>query len=323
MKRRTFIAGLGSAAAWPVVARAQQVPVVGYLYFGSATSPLLLAAFRKGLGDTGHIEGKNVAVEYRWANNALDQLPELAADLVRRRVDVIVVPASSQAALAAKSATATIPIVFSTGVDPVQAGLVASLNRPGGNVTGVNYMQTQLAAKQLGLLRELLPSATQFAVLVNPDNPIATDTTITELQQAASSIGVKVEVFRASKNDEIEKAFATISQMRFDALLVSTGQLFSNRIEFAALAARYAVPAIYYDREFAEVGGLMSYGSSLADQYRETGTYTGRVLNGEKPMNMPVIQATKFELVINLKTAKALGLEIPPQLLARADEVIE
>src|SRR6478672_10742113 len=296
MKRRAFIATLGSAAAWPFVIGAQQVPVVGYLYFGSTTSPLLLAAFRKGLGDTGHIEGKNVAVEYRWANNALDQLPELAADLVRRRVDVIVVPASSQAALAAKSATATIPIVFSTGVDPVQAGLVASLNRPGGNIIGVNYMQTQLAAKQLGLLRELLPSATQFAVLVNPDNPIATDTTITELQ-AASSIRVKVEVFRASRNDEIEKAFATISQMRFDALLVSTGQLFSNRVEFAALAARYAVPAIYYDREFAEVSGLMSYGSSLADQYRETGTYTGRVLNGEKPINMPVIQATKFELV--------------------------
>src|SRR5262245_20912348 len=201
---------------WPLVTAAQQVPVVGYLYFGSATSPLLLAAFRKGLGDTGHIEGKNVAVEYRWANNALDQLPELAADLVRRGVDVIVAPASSQAALAAKSATATIPIVFSTGVDPVQAGLVASLNRPGGNVTGVNYMQTQLAAKQLGLLRELLPRATRFAVLINPDVAIATATTIAELQQAAPSIGVQVEVFRANKNDEIEKAFAAISQMRFD-----------------------------------------------------------------------------------------------------------
>jgi putative tryptophan/tyrosine transport system substrate-binding protein len=323
MKRRAFVAGLGSAAVWPLVAAAQQVPVVGYLYFGSATSPLLLAAFRKGLGDTGHIEGKNVAVEYRWANNALDRLPELAADLVRRRVDVIVAPASSQAALAAKSATATIPIVFSTGVDPVQAGLVASLNRPGGNVTGVNYMQTQLAAKQLGLLNELLPRATQFAVLVNPDNPIATGTTIAELQQAASSIGMKVEVFRGSKSDEIEKAFAAISQMHFDALLVSTGQLFSDRVELAALAARYAIPTIYYDREFAEVGGLISYGSSLAEQYRETGVYTGRVLNGERPIDMPVLQASKFEFVINLKAAKALGLEIPPTLLARADEVIE
>jgi putative tryptophan/tyrosine transport system substrate-binding protein len=324
MRRREFIAGLSGAATWPVVARAaQQMPVVGYLYFGSATSPLLLAAFRKGLGDTGRVEGKNVTVEYRWANNALDQLPELAADLVRRRVDVIVTPASTQAALAAKSATTTIPIVFSTGVDPVQAGLVASLARPGGNVTGVNYMQTQLAAKQLGLLHELLPKAARFAVLVNPDNPIATETTTGELQAAASSIGVQVEVFRASKNDEIEKAFAAISLTRFDALLVSTGQLFSNRVEFAVLAARYAVPAMYYDREFAEVGGLISYGSSLAEQYRETGTYTGRVLNGERPIDMPVIQATKFELVINLKTAKALGVDVPPQLLARADEVIE
>jgi putative tryptophan/tyrosine transport system substrate-binding protein len=205
MRRRTFIAGLGGAAAWPLVTAAQQVPVVGYLYFGSATSPLLLAAFRKGLGDTGRVEGKNVTVEYRWANNALDQLPVLAADLVRRRVDVIVTPASTQAALAAKSATTTIPIVFSTGVDPVQAGLIASLARPGGNVTGVNYMQTQLAAKQLGLLHELLPKAARFAVLVNPDNPIATETTTGELQAAASSIGVQVEVFRASKDDEIEK----------------------------------------------------------------------------------------------------------------------
>jgi putative ABC transport system substrate-binding protein len=323
VRRRAFIAGLGGAAAWPLVSAAQQVPVVGYLYFGSAASPLLLTAFRKGLGDTGRVEGKNVTVEYRWANNALDQLPELAADLVRRRVDVIVAPASTQAALAAKAATTTIPIVFSTGVDPVQAGLVASLNRPGGNVTGVNYMQTQLAAKQLGLLHELLPRATRFAVLVNPDNPIATATTTAELEAAPSSIGVQVEVFRASKNDEIENAFAVISQMRFDALLVSTGQLFSNRVEFASLAARYAVPTMYYDREFAEVGGLISYGSSLADQYRETGSYTGRVLNGERPIDMPVIQATKFELVLNLKTAKALGLDVPPTLLARADEVIE
>lgn len=323
MKRRDFIAGLGSTASWPVIALAQQVPVVGYLYFGSATSPLLLAAFRKGLSVTGYIEGKNVAVEYRWANNALDQLSELAADLAARRVDVIVAPASLQAALAAKAATATIPIVFSTGVDPVQAGLVASLNRPGGNVTGVNYMQTQLAAKQLGLLHELLPRATRFAVLVNQDNPIATGTTIAELQKAASSIGVQVEVISASGNDEIEKAFSTISQMRFDGVLVSTSQLFSNRSELAALSARYAVPAIYYDREFAEVGGLMSYGSSLADQYRETGIYTGRILNGEKPINMPVIQPIKFELVINLKTAKALNLDISPSLLARADEVLE
>jgi len=323
VKRRTFIAALGSAAAWPYVIAAQQVPVVGYLYSGSPASPLLLAAFHKGLGETGHIEGQNVTVEYRWANNAFDQLPGLAADLVRRRVNVIATPGSSQAALAAKAATATIPIVFSTGVDPVQAGLVASLNRPGGNVTGVNYMQTQLASKQLGLLHELLPRAKRFAVLVNPNNPIVFATTIPELRAAASSIEVQVEVLRASNHDEIDDAFARILQMRIEALLVSPGQLFSDRVEFTALAARRAVPTLYHDREFAEVGGLISYGSSLADQYRETGTYTGRVLNGEKPINMPVVQATKFELVINLKTAKGLGLEIPPQLLARADEVIE
>ena len=309
--------------ALPLAAGAQRVPVVGYLYFGSATSQLLLAAFRKGLGETGRIEGQNVAIEYRWANNAPDRLPDLAADLVRRRVDVIVTPASSQAALAAKTATATIPIVFSTGVDPVQAGLVASLNRPGRNVTGVNYMQTQLAAKQLGLLHELMPRATRFAVLVNPDVPIATGTTIAELQAAASSIGVQVEVLRASNMNEVDAAFAAISHMRLEALLVSTGQLFSDRVEFAALSARYALPTMYYDREFAAVGGLISYGSSLADQYRETGVYTGRVLNGERPIDMPVMQATKFELVINLKTAKALGLDLPPTLLARADEVIE
>ena len=326
MKRRAFIAGLGSAAAWPLVVRGQQgeqMRRVGYLYSGSPASPLLLAAFHKGLGETGHIEGQNVTIEYRWANNAFDRLPELAADLVRRRVNVIVTPGSSQAALAAKAATATIPIVFSTGVDPVQAGLVASLNRPGGNVTGVNYMQTQLAAKQLGLLHELLPRATRFAVLVNPNNPVVIGTTIPELQAAASSIGVQVEVLRASNHDEIDDAFARILQMRIEALLVSPGQLFSDRVEFTAFATRRAVPTMYHDREFAEVGGLLSYGSSLVDQYRETGIYTGRVLNGERPIDMPVMQATKFELVINLKTAKALGLEIPPTLLARADEVIE
>jgi putative ABC transport system substrate-binding protein len=324
MRRREFIAFLGGAAVtWPLAARAQQGSIVGYLYSGSPASPLLLAAFRKGLGETGHIEGRDVTVEYRWANNAFDRLPELAADLVRRRVNVIVTPGSSQAALAAKAATSTIPIVFSTGIDPVQAGLVASLNRPGGNVTGVNYMQTQLAAKQLGLLHELLPSATRFAVLVNPNNPIVVGTTIPELQAAASSIGVHVEVLRASNRDEIDDAFARILQMHIEALLVSPGQLFSDRVEFTAFAARRAVPTMYHDREFAEVGGLISYGSSLADQYRETGIYTGRVLNGERPIDMPVTQATKFELVINLKTAKALGLEIPPTLLARADEVIE
>ena len=252
-----------------------------------------------------------------------DRLPELAADLVRRRVNVIVTPGSSQAALAAKAATATIPIVFSTGVDPVQAGLVASLNRPGGNVTGVNYMQMQLAAKQLGLLHELLPRATRFAVLINPNNPIVIGTTIPELQAAASSIGVQVEVLRASNHDEIDDAFARILQTRIEALLVSPGQLFSDRVEFTAFATRRAVPTMYHDREFAEVGGLISYGSSLADQYRETGIYAGRVLKGGKPADLPVVQSSKFELVVNLHAAKLLGITVPPSLLATADEVIE
>ena len=246
----------------------------------------LLAAFRKGLGETGHLDGHNVAVEYRWANNSLDRLSELAADLVLRRVAVIVTPGSYQAALAAKAATTTIPIVFSTGVDPVQAGLVGSLNRPGGNVTGVNYMQAELAAKQLGLLHELLPRATRFAVLVNPNNPVVARSAIAELQAAASFIGAQVEVLRARSNGEIDAAFVNVSQERIEGLLVSPGPLFSGnrRVQLATLAARHAVPTMYYDREFAEVGGLISYGTSLTDQYRQTGIYTGRVLNGERPV---------------------------------------
>jgi putative tryptophan/tyrosine transport system substrate-binding protein len=248
MRRREFIKLLGGATvAWPLAAGAQQpqVPVVGYLYSGPQASPLLLAAFRQGLGETGHFEGRNVAIEYRWANNELDLLPELAADLVRRRVAVIATPGSYQAALAAKAATAEIPIVFSTGVDPVQAGLVASLNRPGGNATGVNYMQVELAAKQLGLLHELLPKAIRFGVLVNPDNPLVTGSAITELQAAASSVGAQIEVLRARNNGEIDEAFANIAQKRIEALLVSPGQLFGNRAEFAARAARNAVPTMY------------------------------------------------------------------------------
>jgi putative ABC transport system substrate-binding protein len=326
MKRRKFLwlVGVG-AAAWPFSVGAQKaaVPVIGYLYSGSEASPLLLAAFRKGLGETGYFEGQNVAVEYRWANNALDQLPELAADLVRRHVAVITTPGSYQAALAAKAATATIPIVFSTGVDPVRVGLVGSLNRPGGNVTGVNYMQAELAAKQLGLLHELLPRATRFAVLVNPSTPVVAQSAVLELQEAASLIGAQVEILRVSSYAEVGDALASISQKRIEALLVSPGQLFGNRADLAVLTARWAIPTMYYDREFAEAGGLMSYGSDLADQYHWTGIYTGRVLKGERPADIPVMQATKFELVINLKTAKVLGLEIPPTMLARADEVIE
>jgi putative ABC transport system substrate-binding protein len=299
------------------------VPVIGYLYIGSEVSQPLLAAFQKGLGESGYFENQNVAIEYRWANNVLDDLPKLAAELVRRRVAVIVTPGSSQAALAAKAATTTIPIVFSTGVDPVQVGLVASLNRPGGNVTGVNYMQVELAAKQLGLLHELLPTAKRFTVVVNPNNPFVVRSAVVELEEAASSIGAQIEVLRVSSYAELDDALANISQDRIQALLVAPGQFFGNRVDLAALAARRAIPAMYYDREFVEAGGLISYGSDLANQYYETGTYTGRVLKGENPADMPITQATKFELVINLKTAKSLGLEIPPTLLARADRVIE
>jgi len=326
MRRREFLTLLGGAtAAWPLAALAQHVavPVIGYLYAGSEVSQPLLAAFRKGLGESGYFENQNVAIEYRWANNVLDDLPKLAAELVRRRVAVIATPGSSQAALAAKAATTTIPIVFSTGVDPVQVGLVASLNRPGGNVTGVNYMQVELAAKQLGLLHELLPTAKRFTVVVNPNNPFVVRSAVVELEEAASSIGAQIEVLRVSSYAELDDALANISQDRIQALLVAPGQFFGNRVDLAALAARRAIPAMYYDREFAEAGGLISYGSDLANQYYETGTYTGRVLKGENPAEMPITRATKFELVINLKTAKSLGLEIPPTLLARADRVIE
>jgi putative ABC transport system substrate-binding protein len=325
MRRREFIALMGGAATWPLAGRAQQPlpPVIGYLYSGSKVSAPLLAAFQKGLGEAGYVENQNVAIEYRWANNVLDQLPKLAADLASRRVAVIATPGSYQAALAAKAATATIPIVFSTGVDPVQVGLVASINRPGGNVTGVNYMQAELAAKQLGLLHELLPRAKRFAVLVNPNNPSVAQSAIVELQEAASRFEAQIKVVRVSSYAEVERALANILQDDIEALLVSPGQLFGDRVDLAALAARRAIPTMYYDREFAEVGGLISYGSDLANQYHETGIYTGRVLKGERPADMPIIQATKFELVINLKAANAIGINVPANLLARADEVIE
>ena len=320
--RREFITLLGGAAvaAWPLAARAQQpqatMPVIGYLYAGSPDpSANLLRAFRKGLNEVGYFEGQNVAIEFRAAYNEFERLPDLAADLVRRRVAAIVTPGSVAAALAAKTATSTIPVVFGIGTDPVQAGLVTSLNRPGGNVTGASYMQGELAAKQLGLLHELLPEATRFAVLANPNNPLVNDSIVTDSRAAVSSIGGHVKVLSASRNSEIDAAFANLTGQGCQALLVSPGPLFGNRrIHIAMLAMRYAMPAMYYDREFTEIGGLISYGTSLVDQYRQTGIYTGRVLRGERPTDLPVQRAT---------TAKTLGLTIPPTLLARADEVIE
>jgi putative tryptophan/tyrosine transport system substrate-binding protein len=325
MRRREFIVGLGAAAAIPLAVRAQQtaMPVVGFLRSGSPELNVhLVAAFRKGMGEIGYIEGRNVTVEYRWAHND-DQLTELAADLVRLRVNVIATPGSTTAAAAAKSATTTIPIVFSGGGDPVQTGLVASLNRPGGNVTGVSSMAGELGSKRGGLLQELVPRATRLAALVNPNNPLA-QAFVADIHAAAPAIGQQIEVFTASTSRDIDTAFAKLVEKQADALLVGPDALFvSLRVQIATLAARHAVPAIYPFRDDAEAGGLMSYGPSNTDLVRQAGMYTGRVLKGEKPADMPILRATKFELVINLKTAKALGLEIPPTFLARADEVIE
>jgi putative ABC transport system substrate-binding protein len=326
MRRRELLALIGGTAAWVHSARAQQQssPVIGFLYAGSQATPSLLAAFREGLGETGYAEGRNVAVQYRWANNDVSRLPELATELVGLRVAVIATPGSYQAALAAKAATRSIPIVFSTGVDPVQAGLVGSLNRPGGNLTGVNYMQAELATKQIGLLHQLLPRARRFAVLVNPDNPMVTNSAIAEVQAAASAIGIELEVFRATSAAEIDAAFTGIAAKRTEALLVTPGPLFGNRrVQIVTLAAHRAVPTMFYDRQFSDSGGLISYGTSLSDQYRQTGLYTGRVLKGEKPADMPIMQAARFELVINLTTARTLGIEVPALLLSGADETIE
>jgi len=324
-RRRDVIGLLGGALACPFPARAQQqLPVIGYLYTGAAeTSTSLTAAFRKGLGEAGFAEGRNVTIEYRFALNDDTRLPELAADLVRRRVTVIVAPGSPAGVLAAKSATGTIPIVFRTGVDPVEAGFVASLNRPGGNVTGVNTMASELGAKQLGLLHELVPKARRFALLINPGNP-KSETWSNDLRVAAASFGGEIDILDAGTEREIDTAFAALVKNRADALVVSPDGLFNNRrIQVAMLAMRYAVPAIYAIPEAAEIGGLMGYGASANDQFRQAGIYTGRVLKGEKPADMPVLRATTFEFVINLQTARTLGIEVPATLVARADKVIE
>ena len=327
MRRRTFITLLGgAAAAWPLAARAQQaaLPVIGFLHQGwPEPNAKFVAGFRKGLDEAGYVEGRNIAIEYRWAQGEMSRLPELAADLVRRKVSVIASPGSGAAALAAKAATTTIPIVFMTGLDPLQIGLVPSLNRPGGNVTGVAGMNVELSAKQLGLLHELKPGATPFAVFVHSASPQA-GPVITELQTAASTIGRQIEILTVRGSRDISSAFMSAAQKRAGAVLISGDQLFTARIvQLATLAARHAMPAIYTLREFAEAGGLMSYGSNFAELYRLAGNYTGRVLKGEKPADLPIMQATKFEFVINLQTAEALGIDVPPTLLARADEVIE
>jgi putative ABC transport system substrate-binding protein len=327
MRRRQFITLLGGVAvAWPLAGRAQQagMPVIGYLHPDTPQRMArLLASFLKGLDETGYVEGRNVMIEYRWGGGDNRRIPELVADLVRRQVAVIALPGSSAAAIAAKAATSTIPIVFSFGVDPVKLGIVQSLNRPGGNVTGVNSMSNELVGKRLELLRELLPNATRVAMLINPGNATA-ETQIEDGRAAAKALALGIEFFTASADHEIDTAFARGAQARIDALSVGPDSLFNNRrSQIAALAVRYKLPVLYPFRTDVEAGGLISYGTSLADVHRQVGVYTGRILNGEKPADLPVLQPTKFELVINLKTAKVLGLDVPPTLIARADEVIE
>ena len=328
MKRRQFITLLGgAAAAWPLAARAQQpaMPVVGLVNGGTADAAArYLAAFRKGMSETGYVEGQNVTVEYNWMDGRYDRIPAVMADLVRREVAVIVTPGTISAALAAKAATSTIPIVFGSAEDPVKLGLVASIARPGGNATGVNFFAYEVVSKQLGLLHELVPKAVRIAVLANPGTTISADITLQAVHEAARALKLEILIVKASTPGEIDAAFGTIARERADALFIQADGFFaSRRVQLATLAVRDRIPASYFSREMVEAGLLMSYGTSISDMFRQVGIYTGSVLNGTKPADLPVIQSTKFEFVINLQTAKSLGLTVPPMLLARADEVIE
>jgi putative tryptophan/tyrosine transport system substrate-binding protein len=328
MKRREFIGLVGGAAvAWPSGARGQQpaLPVVGFIRDGSAdASARFAAAFRKGLSETGYVEGQNVTVEYHWLEGQYDRLPALVADLVRRQVAVIATPGNVPS-LAAKAATATIPIVFGVGGDPVQLGLVASLARPGGSVTGINFFVQEIVAKRLRLLHDLVPKAVRIAVLLNPGNAVVAETTLQDVQEAAPTMGLQIQtILKASTNGEIDAAFATLARERPDALFVAGDAFFvSHRAQLATLTARHQMPSAYSVRELVTAGGLMSYGSDLADMFHQVGVYTGSILKGAKPAELPVLQSTKFDFVINLKTARALGIEVPSALLSIADEVIE
>jgi putative tryptophan/tyrosine transport system substrate-binding protein len=325
--RREFITLLGGAAvSWPLDARGQQpVPVVGLVGGGGGDiSTRYVTAFRKGLNETGIIEGQNATVEYHWLEGQYDRLPSLMADLARRRVAVIATPGSNPASIAAKSVTATIPIVFGVGEDPVKLGLVVSLARPGGNATGINIFNVEVATKRLGLLRELLPKSVRIAVLVNPANATSAEFTLRYIPEAARALGLQSLVLNASTGDQIDAAFATLVSERVDALFVAADAFFiSRRVQFATLTTRDKIPAAFADREIVEAGGLMSYGTDFTDMFRQVGVYVGRILKGEKPSDLPVVQAAKFALVINLKTAKALGIEIPISMQLLADEIIE
>jgi putative tryptophan/tyrosine transport system substrate-binding protein len=327
MRRRDFIALVGGAAVWPLAARAQQpaMPVIGYL--GSETPDLFatrLTAFRQGLGATGFDEGRNVAIEFRWADGQASRLPALAADLVRRQVAVIAAPGSAAAGLAAKAATTTVPVVFETGLDPIEAGLVKSLSRPEGNVTGITSLNADVAPKGLELLHELVPQAKKFSVLVNRANAVIADIIMKGVEASSRAFGLELQVLDANTESDFDAAFAKLDQPRTGGLLIAPNPVFNTRAQqLAALALKYAVPAVHGVREFALAGGLMSYGGNIRESHRQAGIYTGRILKGEKPANLPVQQATKVELYINLKTAKALGVNIPNTLIGRADEVIE